>query len=203
MNKKPKIKFLTTQMNSQPPQPQEIQAMEPHQPEEMLTSSEPPLTGSPDNPPSHFDDLLNTPEAAPAAAALPPGTMGKDEFHTMFVGGFKAGHLLTGLQSLHIGPEREGSAQACSHAIYDSIVDCPSLHFMLEPRNKWWSRAIAIGAFTIPTAIGIKTELQARRAAALSAQEKPMDFTAAKNATQAAPTFTPEQEALMRAANAV
>jgi hypothetical protein len=79
---------------------------------------------------------------------------------------------------------------------------------MLTPNSKWWGRAIAIGTFTIPTAIGISQEIRARRQG-VNKPAQPSSFTAAKAATSEAPipapgsgVFTDEQEALFAAANA-
>jgi len=156
--------------------------LNPPSPEPEIPSS----TGSPADAPAHFDELLGDKPSITAPAA-PPNMLSKEEFHKVFIGGFKAGHHFTGFKSLLIKPDREGKAEACSHALYETIVDCPSLHFMLTPQSKWWGRAFAIGAFMVPTAAGIALEIKARRTPPPPPQPaepaQPMDFTAAKAAT--------------------
>lgn len=148
----------------------------PPSPEPMLQPQgdvlEPPLnTSSPNESTTHIDRLIADTEdslaGAPIGGAIAPtaGMLKKDEFHKSFIAVFKFGHGMSGLQSLHIPPERAGAAEECTSALYESIIDIPALHFMLKPGNKWWGRALAIGTFTIPMAIGVSAELRARVAA--------------------------------------
>lgn len=85
----------------------------------------------------------------------------KNAFHSLFCGGLSAAGHMTGFQSLMVD-ENDGKAIACTQAIHDTIMDIPALHFILMPQNKWFERIIAIGVFTVPMAIGVKTELMAR-----------------------------------------
>jgi len=89
------------------------------------------------------------------------GLIGADEFHILFCVGFSTASHLTKLKSLHVEREDE-SARACTQALYDTIIDVPALHFMLQPQNKWFERAIAIGMFTVPMALAVKDELSAK-----------------------------------------
>lgn len=77
------------------------------------------------------------------------------------MGGFKFAHHLSGFKSLDV-PD-DGAARGASQAIYETILDVPALHFMLSPGGKWWGRAAAIGIFTLPIAMGVKTEILQRK----------------------------------------
>lgn len=131
----------------------------PESPEDLgLPSS----ASSPIDLPDHFDHLIEGAAQAEAAASAPPSSrISKDEFHKLFIGGFKAAHHITRLQSLNV-PD-DGAAQAASAALYETIVDIPLLHFMLNPGGKWGQRIVAIGVFTVPIAIGVNAELADRR----------------------------------------
>ena len=61
-------------------------------------------------------------------------------------------------------------------AVYDTIREMPSLHFLLRPGGKWMQRAFALGAFGVPVAIGCKIEAQAKRQA--RAQQKASETSA-------------------------
>ena len=132
--------------------------------------------------PDHFDDLINEAASDLGIAAAPAATsnmLSPDDFHKLFVGGFKAGHKLTGLQSLKLDDGDEG-ARDCAYAIHETIVDVPMLHFILQPGNKWLDRAFAIGLFTVPMAISVRAELAARRSPPTPPSA---NFSAAKKAT--------------------
>lgn len=135
---------------------------EPQSPEASL---EPSSTSSPtDEPPTHFDDLIGGATVQPieGATAQEAVKLGRDDFHKLFMMGFKVGHSLTKLQSLNVPPE-DTAARDCAHALYDSVIDIPALHFLLEPQNKWFERVIVIGTFTVPMAISVKAEIAERR----------------------------------------
>ena len=88
----------------------------------------------------------------------------KENFHTLFCGGFTAASHMTKLKSMAVDAS-DGGAIACTEALYDTILDIPALHFLLNPYNKWFERAIVIGAFTVPMAAGVAQELKARKGA--------------------------------------
>lgn len=115
--------------------------------------------------PDHFDDLLEGP-AGPSGPSgggtvLPPNVLDKDAFHRLFVGVFSVASVLTHLQSLKVSND-DGSARAASDALYETILDIPALHFLLEPQGKWAGRVMCIGMFAVPMAINVQAELAAR-----------------------------------------
>lgn len=156
---------------------------EPHQAGLSELSS----TSSPSDLPDHFDDLIGGAEKAEAAvsSAPPPGVVGPEDWHKLFIGGFKFCHMLTGLKSLDV-PD-DGRAQAASAALYETIVDIPALHFMLNPGGKWGQRAIAIGAFTIPIAISLNAEMKGPK---LPPPKSPAPMAAAAPVEQGEPDET-------------
>jgi hypothetical protein len=165
---------------------------------DAAASSEPSDISSPTETPTHFDHLIlraSDIDETIAVGAVPSSViLGREEFHNLFLTAFTVSHNLTGLQSLKIGEEREGAAKACSYAVYDSIMEIPSLHFMLQPQNKWFERAIAIGAFTIPTAIAVRAELKLRRLPATATNFSPSTRVKGEDG------LTPEQAASLGAA---
>lgn len=128
---------------------------------------EPPLNASsPNEIASHFDDLID--EAAAdiglQAAPVPQGLMGHDQFHLMFCGGFNGASFLTGLKSLKVDKSDE-AAYGASKATYDTILEIPSLHFMLKPGGKWMERGFAMFVFVTPMARALNAELDEKRRA--------------------------------------
>ena len=126
----------------------------------------------PNDTPTHFDSLLTAPELpssegggdiSNSAAMLQP-----EEFHKVFCLAFNVGSAVTRLKSLTVN-EGDDRAINCSRAIYDTCLEIPALHFLLQPGGKWGGRILAIGAFAIPMSLAVKDELQERhRAGAVS-----------------------------------
>jgi len=115
----------------------------------------------------HLDDLIGDQEEVEQeteAETARQNMLGADDFHALFCVGFSTASHLTGLKSLHV-EKTDGSAKACTQALYDTITDIPALHFLLMPQNKWFERAFAIGSFTVPMAISVSRELAAPAAA--------------------------------------
>lgn len=116
--------------------------------------------------PDHFDDLI---DAAPGAGGggidtpAPPGRLDKENFHKLFIGVFKVCSLGTGLKSLHVEAS-DDTAHAASDALYETILDIPMLHFLLEPQGKWMGRAVCIGMFVVPMTMNVQAEIAARTA---------------------------------------
>lgn len=105
----------------------------------------------------------------------------KAGFTTLFFGGFRAAHLMTGLNSLHV-PEGDKGATAAAEALHDTIMDVPALHFLLQPQGKWLTRVFVIGSFVVPLSLATARELKAR--ATPQAAPGPADFGAARAATR-------------------
>lgn len=105
--------------------------------------------------------------------------IGADDFTKLFFAGFNVAHGVSGLQSLKI-PEGDSSATACAAALHETIMDIPSLHFLLMPQGKWIPRIMAIAAFTIPVGRGVADEMRQRRKPAAN-----LNFSTAKKAAQA------------------
>jgi hypothetical protein len=79
---------------------------------------------------------------------------------------FSAVHTLPGhflaLRTLQEAPGRDGHEQA-ARAIYETIAEVPSLHFLLSPGGKWGERAAAILLYALPLGMAVKGELAERR----------------------------------------
>lgn len=119
---------------------------------------------STDAAPDHFDDLLQGPSApSGGGTVLPSNMLDKESFHKVFVGVFNVASVLTHLQSLKVAND-DGNGRAASDALYETILDIPALHFLLEPQGKWAGRIMCIGMFAVPMAINVQAELAARTA---------------------------------------
>lgn len=120
---------------------------------------------SPNSGPAHIDAILeaNLGQDFGAGAPVVAPKITKEQFVQSFTGAFRGAHKLTGLKSLDIPPQDEPGAQACAEAMYESILDIPMLHWILDPSGKWMGRAMAIGFFVVPMAGSVSRELAERR----------------------------------------
>lgn len=101
----------------------------------------------------------------------PPGVLSRDQFFEAFRGCFNIGHQFTGLESLAV-PANDNTARAACDAVYDIALEVEYLRFLIQPGNTWIQRSIAIGAFAVPKYLGVKAELEARRAVAEAKAER-------------------------------
>lgn len=124
--------------------------------------------------PSHFDDLIaeEEPQGAGAILAENGAVLSEDDFHKVFVLCFTVSHNVTKLNSLKV-EDGDGSARNCSKAIYDTILEIPALHFLLNPSGKWGQRAFMIGSFALPMAMNVRTEIAARNVRPRQGQAQP------------------------------
>jgi hypothetical protein len=130
---------------------------------------------SSDDLPNHFDDLIDNSGGDDGGNGDEPPTpsvdmLDQEAFHALFCVGFNTASTITKLQSLAVNKDDDGCIN-CTRAIYDTIYDIPMLHFMLKPSGKWMERALAIGMFTVPMAMGVSQELAIRKAQAKPQQE--------------------------------
>jgi hypothetical protein len=120
--------------------------------------------------PDELDELgqVDQSPALESAVQGPPLTAEGLLTFDAWVGTFKACHVLPGhflgLQTLITAPDR-AEFPAAAKAIYDTIAEVPTLHFLLKPGGKWAERAAAIGLYAVPVAIAVKAEAAAKRAA--------------------------------------
>ncbi len=143
-----------------------------------LTLDENPLSpASPNPPPSDRSSTASSAEApAHLDAALAAATgaeleldggaakfMPRDEWITMWLTTHRMAGSIAGLGALETAPDRPGAPDAAG-AIYDSAAETPSLHWLIEPQNKWLQRALVIGAFYGPLGRDTIREVKARRA---------------------------------------
>lgn len=168
-----------------------------------LSQQSPPTSEASLEPPVHFDGLIGDKVASSSGSLLgepEAAIMTREEFQRTFVGGFDLTHAMSKLQSLKIDEDGKPRAHGCADAIYDTALDVPSLRFLIQPKNKWWSRIFAIGMFTLPMAKAVSIELRERQVAR-AAKQPTMNFTAAKQATTGQPPqdgeLTPEQRAAL------
>lgn len=153
-----KLKKLT-QADLINPQPAEIP---PAQSQEATDSQAPLPSSETVEIPTHFDDLISAAPDAEPVSAVDTTLLNVDEFHKIFCLGFNVASSVTRLKSLAVDAN-DGAAKGCSAAIYETCLEIPALHFLLQPGGKWGGRILAIGAFVVPMSIGVKEELAERR----------------------------------------
>ena len=68
------------------------------------------------------------------------------------------------LTSLKIDDSEMDQARAASDALYDICLDTPSMHFLVKPGGVWFQRVAAISAFALPKAMGVVSEIKAKKA---------------------------------------
>lgn len=111
---------------------------------------------------SHIDELLTATPTTQAVAAVDV-RLEKGDFHKLFCTSFVMASHLSGLKSLHVD-EGDGKARAASEALYDTILEVPALHFLIQPSGQKMQRVLAVAAFALPMAVGVRNELLERRA---------------------------------------
>jgi len=119
------------------------------------------------DPPTHFDEMLNEPKGAASYEGENldrSQILSGDDFHELFCVGMNTASAVMQIKSLSVQKEDEACRNA-TRAMYETILDIPSLRFMLQPQNKWLERAIAIGVFTVPMAQAVANETAQKKAA--------------------------------------
>lgn len=168
-------------INSVEPMEMEAQEAEAVLVEHSNTSSQPQ-----NDEPSHFDDLIedqDTVEQEQERAQISSKMLTQEQFQQSFFGLHGMAAMFTGLQSLALPNKHvnEMSATEVADALYETILDIPMLHFMLQPGNKWLGRAFVIGAYVRGMSMAVSEEKQQRRN---TAEKQSGNFSAAKRATQ-------------------
>ncbi|WP_375595857.1 hypothetical protein ABWI00_06065 [Algihabitans albus] len=83
-----------------------------------------------------------------------------------FLEAFKAGHFmagsLIGSKALTSAPQ-DPACEPAARAIYDTCLEVEYFRFLIRPEGKWMQRALAVGAFALPTAMGVAAELRQKR----------------------------------------
>ena len=95
----------------------------------------------------------------------PVDPISKDEFYVGVAALMQFGGVATKLKSLPIKPEEEEDARLAVDALYDTAVDVPWLHFLVEPGNKWVQRALCIGVFVKGKYEVVRLEIAGRKLA--------------------------------------
>lgn len=129
------------------------------------------LDSSADTETAHLDAIdlgeLEGDPAAPADATGLPLAAGGFLSAEAWQGGLRhalslGGHM-TGLRTLLASPDAPTFPDA-AQAMYDSILACPPLHFLIRPGGLWIQRAAAVMVWAVPIGAGVRAELAERRA---------------------------------------
>ena len=90
--------------------------------------------------------------------------MDKAGFRTVFFGGAEfAKNFKPEYQSLKMLNEGNPQAVAAIDCLYDSIMDVPQLHWLLNPGGKWAQRGFAIGMFFIPFGFALYKDIKSEK----------------------------------------
>lgn len=122
-------------------------------------------TSSPDrNEVSHFDHLIEETEQSEQEASkitFASTRLSQDQFRQSFVGLHNAGSAFTGIKAVALpnGYINEATANEVADTLYETILDIPMLHFLLEPSNKWFGRAMVMTVYVAGMNNAIKSEI--------------------------------------------
>ncbi len=170
---KPTSKKLSLKAAPETPQPQ-LQPQQENPPENQEANSTLPVGGNnpdvaalPDFDNAPLPDDENQVAAEPigegmAGQVTHSGFMSYDAFDQLFCTTFLISGHTTGLQTLVEAPSLPSRPDA-TRAMYDAILDTPSLHFIIKPSSIWMQRAFAMGVFFVPLAQGVAGEMRAKR----------------------------------------
>jgi hypothetical protein len=100
----------------------------------------------------------------------PSGLWEYEVFDKGFCTSFSLVGHATGFKTLVDAPNIPTRPDA-TRAMYDIILDTPSLHFLLSPQSLWMQRAVTLAAFFVPVASGVAGEMRERRAPKAQAQK--------------------------------
>ncbi len=138
-----------------------------HQPMEPEPQSQPEAPSqSAQGPEPDFDAIQRELGPEPTPQADTSRLFDRTEFaEHFFIGGLNISSALTGYKSLAVGPDPEHTkALEAGGAIYDTILEYPTFHWLISKDTKYLGRAMVIGAFVIPKAQAVALEMQMRRA---------------------------------------
>lgn len=100
---------------------------------------------------------------APSGVDLgPSGFIPVEAFTATLTLTFHLSGGMLGLKSLSEAPGQQ-TYQPAAEALYHTIVDTPSMHFLIQPGSVWMQRMIAMGAFALPLGYTVRAELAERR----------------------------------------
>ncbi|WP_417842181.1 hypothetical protein [Terasakiella sp.] len=89
----------------------------------------------------------------------------QDAFFAAFCTAFNIGACLPPyFTSLKIDDSEMDQARGASDALYDICLETPAMQFLIKPGGVWFQRVAAISAFALPKAMGVVSEVRAKRA---------------------------------------
>lgn len=150
--------LTTGETMEQPSSPQSHQSIPVEALEEVSPTSSPQIEDEPTHFDSFIEEDIQTTESI--EEGLSPAHLRREDFKMIFIKGFGGLSRLTKRKAFKI-PNSDvdvEDAHACADAIYDTILDIPALHFLLNPSNKWIERSFSITMFTIGMRAALRTE---------------------------------------------
>lgn len=132
-------------------------------------------------PVNYFDDLIEGEEAqaeAEVRASVSASMLSKDQFIDSFFGLHKMAANMTGIEAIRLPNNKvdEPLGREVADTLYETILDIPMLHFMLQPGNKWLGRGFVMIAYVQGMRGAILEERRQK------AQDKAINFSQAKRA---------------------
>ncbi len=185
------------------PQPsyQEALSSQPSAPPEVLPQDLANSSQEVESQTSHFDSLIDEIEEFEQEQELESASLNmltRQQFEESFIGLHGMAAAFSGLESIALPNSRvdTGTANEVAGAIYETILDVPMLHFILQPGNKWLGRALVMVVYVQGMRGAVGAELAARRKDAGGK----MDYTKAKKSAQKSHDsgeLSPEQAAAL------
>jgi hypothetical protein len=169
-------------------------------------SAQPLDTSSPaTSEPDHFDELIGRAEEVEQEgekAAISAKMLTQDQFRQSFIGLHGMASSFTGWQSLALPNSHvnEATANEVADTLYETILDVPMLHFMIQPGNKWLGRTIVMAVYVQ----GMRQAITAEAAQKRKEKGEEISYAKAKAAskqkTHDSGELTPEQQAALTGA---
>lgn len=152
---------------------------------------------------SHFDHLIDeaeTEHAQQRQAEVSATMITKDQFRQSFIGLHGMAASFSGVQSLALPNSHvnEQTANEVADTIYETIMDVPMMHFILQPGNKWLGRAFVMAVYVQGMRGAIAAEMATRTPQ--KAQPKKQQSQPTKPADPDSGDLSPDQVAALTGA---
>lgn len=192
---------------SQPPEPEMMpsQAPEPEMPQgvgqEELQAQLGISSQETIEEPTHFDDLIGQSERQEQerqTAQISAKMLNKEEFRASFIGMHSLAAAMSGIKAIALPNSniQEATANEIADMFYETILDIPLLHFMLQPGNKWLGRGMLMLVYVQGMRGAILEELREKDQ---PKEQETMSFSKAKKAAKGSGEdgLTPDQLAAL------
>lgn len=97
----------------------------------------------------HFIEEGESIQQEQAMQSVQSGMLSQDQFRETFIGMHGIGSAMTGIKALALPNNNINAdlANEVADTIYETILDVPMFHFILQPGNKWLGRGFVMIAY--------------------------------------------------------